>query len=266
MSAAGDSFASESMTRPAMLRESRAFVDLARMLRPLVAAQLSRRTDGTDSNVIVIPGFGAGDGSTLPLRHYLDRVGFTVEGWGLGRNLAGVDRPHSLDDISDGWDITPRTDYRGEASVAYLCDRLVERVKARHRDIGRPVSLVGWSLGGCLAREVARDLADIVDRVVTMGSPTVGGPKYTSAAAYFRGRGMDLDWIEREIRKRESRPIRQPITAIYSKSDAIVSWQAAIDRFSPNVRHVEVDAAHLGMGFNPVVWEHVVAALLSRGD
>ncbi|MGB5347518.1 MAG: hypothetical protein WBN23_15230, partial [Woeseia sp.] len=63
------------------------------------------------------------------------------------------------------------------------------------------------------------------------------------------------------ISNRESRPIRQPITAIYSKSDAVVSWQAAIDHHSADVNHIEVDAAHLGMGFNSAIWSHVVAAL-----
>ncbi len=75
---------------------------------------------------------------------------------------------------------------------------------------------------------------------------------------------MDLDWIETEIRRRESRPIRQPITAIYSKSDAVVTWQAAIDHYSADVTHVEVDVAHLGMGFNPTVWRHILCALERR--
>ena len=123
------------------------------------------------------------------------------------------------------------------------------------------MSLVGWSLGGYMAREVARDLPGIVERVVTMGSPTVGGPKYTAAARFFNRNGMDLDWIEREIARRESRPIAQPITAIVSKTDAIVDWNAAIDRSSPRVEHIELDAAHLGMGFNLDVWSCVLAAL-----
>ena len=98
-----------------------------------------------------------------------------------------------------------------------------------------------------------------------MGSPTIGGPKYTAAVDFFRKRGMDVDWIEENIRRREERAIRQPITAIFSKSDAVVSWQAAIDHHSENVRHVEVNAAHLGMGFNPTIWQQVVAALETDG-
>lgn len=249
----------------AMLRETRTALDLARMIPPLLSASLrpAPASAVVRPAVMVIPGFGSDDRYTAPLRHYLNRRGFPAEGWGLGRNLAGVDLPHSLDELSAGWRVSPKPDYRGEASVPYLCDRLAERVRRRAREVGRPLALVGWSLGGYLAREVARDLPDEVDRVITLGSPTVGGPKYTAAAGFFRKRGMDLDWIEAEIHRREERPIRQPITAVYSKSDSVVSWPAAIDRYSENVTHVEVDAAHLGMGFNPTVWGHVIAALAS---
>ncbi|MGB5345498.1 MAG: alpha/beta fold hydrolase [Woeseia sp.] len=244
-----------------MLMETRTAFDLATMMGPLIGAQLAPRPDFAGPLVIVAPGFGAGDASTLPLRHYLHRQGFDVEGWGLGTNLAGVDMPHRPEDLDASWEFEPRGTYRGEGSVPYLCDRFKERVQQRFAASGQDIVLIGWSLGGYLAREVARDLPDVVVRVITMGSPTIGGPKYTAAARFFRRKGMDLDWIEEGISNRESRPIRQPITAIYSKSDAVVSWQAAIDHHSADVNHIEVDAAHLGMGFNSAIWSHVVAAL-----
>lgn len=248
-------------TRRSLLLETRAAIDMARMVGPLLAAGFGRRPDRRSPLVIVAPGFGSGDRSTLPLRHYLRRSKFDVEGWGLGTNLAGINLPHTLDDLSARWQFAEKPVYRGEASVPYLCDRFAERVAQRHRETGRQIALIGWSLGGFLAREVARDLPDIVDRVITMGSPTIGGPKYTAAAGFFSKRGMDLDWIEDEILRRESRPIRQPITAIFSKSDAVVSWQAAIDHHSRQVTHIEVSAAHLGMGFNPTIWSHILTAL-----
>jgi pimeloyl-ACP methyl ester carboxylesterase len=246
-----------------MLLEARSALDMARMVGPLVRAQLGRAAARDDLHVIVVPGFGADDYSTAPLRHYLTRRGFAAEGWGLGRNLAGTNLPHSLEDLSPLWelDAARKADYRGEAGVPYLCDRLTDRVRERHADIGKPLALIGWSLGGYLAREAARDLPSAVDRVITMGSPIVGGPKYTAAARFFEKREMDLDWIEEEIQRREARPIRQPITAIYSKTDAVVHWHATVDRFSEDVRHVEVNAAHLGMGFNPTIWRHVLDAL-----
>ena len=245
--------------RRALVGEARAAVDAVRMLAPLAIAGWQRRID-SEEHVIVVPGFGADDKSTLPLRHYLRKRGFSVEGWGLGRNMAGTDLPHDLDDLMPRWSFNLREPYRGEAGVAYLCDRLYERVLERHQALDKPIALVGWSLGGYLAREVARDL-EIVQRVVTLGSPVVGGPKYTAAAAFFKQRGMDLDWIEDETGRREERPIDQPVTAIFSKSDGIVSWPAAIDRYSSTVEHIELDVAHLGMALNPKVWSYVVAAL-----
>jgi pimeloyl-ACP methyl ester carboxylesterase len=251
--------------RALFLLESRAALDAARMLPALVAAGTRRRPPDSAPHCIVVPGFGSGDAYTLPLRRFLKRQGFTAEGWGLGTNLAGTNLPHTQDDLSPRWHFERREDYRGEAGVPYLVDRLHDRVLARHRAVGRPIALIGWSLGGYLAREVARDLPEVVDRVITMGSPVVGGPKYTAVASLFARRGQDLEWIEAEIRRREAVPIRQPITAIFSRSDGIVAWQAALDRHSPRVRHVEVDAAHLGMGFNHRIWKEVLGALDGDG-
>lgn len=255
--------------RSLMLLETRAAVDAVRMIGLLIGANLRRRPRGDGRRVIVVPGFGSDDRYLAPLRYFLDRAGFRAEGWGLGKNLAGIDLPHRQDDVPEAWMFDDKADYRGEAGVPMLCERLAGRVRERHERTEGPISLVGWSLGGYLAREVARDLPEIVDRVVTMGSPVVGGPKYTAAASIMRKRGLDLDWIEAQIPKREARPIRQPITAIFSRSDAVVSWQATIDRYSRNIRHIEVDAAHLGMGFNPTIWRCILDALeadVEKGD
>ncbi|MEO0574441.1 MAG: hypothetical protein AAF004_03185 [Pseudomonadota bacterium] len=247
--------------RWAVLGESRAAIDVARMWLPLAASECAKQDVRQDRFIIVVPGFAAGDASTKPLRRYLQNNGYRAEGWGLGRNLAGADLNASLEDLTDRWDPEPQVEYNGEAGVPYLCDRLTERVQARYDDVQVPITLVGWSLGGYLAREAARDLPDIVDQVITMGSPIIGGPKYTTAAKFFTARNQDLDWIEREIEKREVRPIQQPITAIYSKSDGVVGWAAAQDYFSKDVQHIEVSGAHIGLGFNPTVWRHVMAAL-----
>lgn len=244
--------------------EARAVLDMARMVGPLIKTQFRRHGVRDASPIVVLPGFGSDDRYTRPLRGYLNRLGYRAEGWGLGRNLAGIDIPHQLSDVSERWPLEAKADYRGEASVPLLCDRFIERLETRHEQLGRPITLIGWSLGGTIAREAARDLPEIVDRVITLGSPAIGGPKYTAAADFFRKRGMDLEWIERGIQERETRAIQQPITAIYSRTDAIVSWTAALDRSSPNVRHIAVGGSHLGMGFNPSIWKHIVSALESR--
>jgi pimeloyl-ACP methyl ester carboxylesterase len=87
-----------------------------------------------------------------------------------------------------------------------------------HR-LGAPVRLIGWSLGGYLAREVAREHPHAVQQVITLGSPVIGGPKYTAVAGAYRRRGVDLDAIEAEVAVRNELPLDTPITAIYSQSD-----------------------------------------------
>ncbi len=115
--------------------------------------------------------------------------------------------------------------------------------------------VVGWSLGGVLAREAARDYPETVRQVITMGSPLVGGPKYTSMGALFKKRGVNLDKIEATIAARESTPIAVPVTSIYSKRDGIVGWQASIDKHTADIEHIEVGATHLGLGISPDVFK-----------
>ena len=243
-----------------LLREGRVVLDLLAMLGPLARAA-PVDTPLKSRHIMVLPGFGADDTSTWPLRHYLSKLGQKTEGWGLGRNRAGADIRQTAADFPKNWDIEAKDRYHGEAGVPLLCDKARERVLARHRILKKPITLIGWSLGGYVAREVARDLPDVVSQVITLGSPVVGGPKYTSVAGLFRLRQMDLDWIESESRKREKTPITVPITAIVSPSDGVVGFEAALDRLSPHVTHVELDASHMGLGVNPRAWALVVQAL-----
>ena len=121
---------------------------------------------------------------------------------------------------------------------------------------------VGWSLGGVLAREVARERQDLVKSVVTLGSPIIGGPKYTRAAAFYeRVMGEDLDEIEGAVVERNRIPISVPLTAIYSRRDAVVKWEACIDRYNQHCEHIEVDASHLSLGFDPRVLQLVRRAI-----
>jgi len=248
--------------RRLLLGEARLFTTLPRTVTALVRAGRSRAPDAPRRPVMVLPGFGTGDLATWPLRRFLQHQGFAVEGWGLGVNRAGLDRPHRLSDISEGWGALVKEPYRGEGGVPLMADLATARVRQRVQQLGEPLALVGWSLGGTIAREVARDLPQEVSRVVTLGSPVIGGPKYTAAAARLAARGLDLDWIEEQVRLRERRTaITQPVTNIFSRSDAIVSWPAAMDHFNPRVTTIEVDEAHLALGFSPAVWQLVLAAL-----
>ena len=88
------------------------------------------------------------------------------------------------------------------------------------------------------------------------GTPVVGGPRYTRVAgAYSPDR---IRHIEALIEERERTPIGVPVTAIYSRKDGIVAWQACIDPYDNDVEHVEVRSSHVGMGLDPDVW-HTVA-------
>lgn len=185
-----------------------------------------RRADRARS-AIVLPGFGANDASTAPLRAYLRSRGHDVTGWGIGTNRGDVPRAFE--------------------AVLAAAERRAERT-------GEPVALLGWSLGGVIAREVARQRPDLVDRVITFGSPVVGGPKYTLAARRFREMGLDLDQVEREVASRAELPPSVAVTALYSRFDGVVAWQACIDRVNSHVEHIEVPTTHLGFGINHVVW------------
>jgi pimeloyl-ACP methyl ester carboxylesterase len=220
--------------RRAAWGEVAGLLELPRLL--LRAPSLARAPRGDGGPVMVLPGFATGDGATSILRGYLSFLGHDVHPWGLGRNDGDVPRLLAL---------------------------LVSRVAALRSSTGLPVRLVGWSLGGYLAREVSREIPSDVDRVVTLGAPVVGGPKYTLAARAYRRRGADMDAIEAAVDAREAVPLTRPVSAIYSRRDRVVAWQACVDERNGCVDHVEVSSTHLGLGFSPDVYL-LVATHLSR--
>ncbi|MEO1042661.1 MAG: hypothetical protein AAFX52_10245 [Pseudomonadota bacterium] len=230
----------------------------------LRAGSIGRRAL-TRRPIIVVPGFGANDWSTLPLRTYLKRCGYEAEGWGLGQNRGGRGLVKNASEISDRWEFDRELARPVDVEVPAICDRFFERVKERSRALGGPVSLIGWSLGGYIAREAAREFPDHVSQVITLGSPINGGPKYTSIEPLFKLRGANLELIEETIKERNAKPINVPITAIYGTRDGIVSDFAAIDTSSPKVRNIQVSASHFGMGFSSSVWS-LVQRTLEEGD
>ncbi len=190
--------------------------------------------DGAGRNVLVMPGFGAGDLSTLPLRRYLEMINYRVSGWQQGSN---------------------------NGDVMALLERMKTLTVSEAENSGQKIDLIGWSLGGYIAREVARELPQHVNSVITLGSPVVGGPKYTRVAPVFAAQGMDLDEIEREVDARYATPLVVPVTAIYSKRDGVVSWEACIDQVSDVVEHIEVNASHIGLGYSAEVYDIVARKL-----
>jgi len=193
--------------------------------RLLVRSPALRAAPRGDAPVAVLPGFGADDASTLPLRSFLRHLGHEVQGWSLGRNRGDV--PALVPQVS--------------RAVSELAERR-----------GRPVHLIGQSLGGVIAREIARDEPGHVARVITLGTPVVGGPEYTRLA--FRYSSRERARIAALAEERNRVPITVPLTVVYSRRDGIVAWQACIDRFTAHAEHVEVSSSHLAMGLDPAVW------------
>jgi len=241
-----------------LLLEGRVVFDIAGML--VRRLQPIRKKIDTHP-VILLPGYGGSERAMRPLRSHLARHGIHAEDWAQGRNLAGLNIAHTLDDIGPGWDLEPLPRYRREAGVPLLCQRMTEHTRARAKALGDKVTLIGWSLGGTIAREVARDASDCVARVITLGSPVVGGPKYTVGASKLREKGVDIDWIERHVKKRDRRPIVVPVTAIISPTDGIVGYQAMIDEADNGTKHIEMNVTHLGMPVNGKVWNKIVSLL-----
>jgi pimeloyl-ACP methyl ester carboxylesterase len=220
-----------------LFREVRAFLEFPRLL--FHAVDLGRQPRGHGQPVLVLPGYGAGDGSTAVLKTYLRLLGYRVSGWHLGRNSG---------DVTD------------------LMPRVMKRLLSMHRRTQQRVRLIGWSLGGFIAREAARERPDLVHQVITLGTPVVGGPKYTVIAQRLRRRGIDLDALEANIAARNLVLIRTQVTALYSRSDAVVAWQACIDHHGENVEHVEVQTAHMGFGFSPQVYKIIAQRLALREE
>ncbi len=204
--------------------EGRAPLEYAAML--LAQPWLRRLPRGDDHPVMVYPGMGANDATTRPLRRFLSRLGYATEAWGQGFNVG------------------PREGVieRAKADICALSDR--------HG--GRAVSLVGWSLGGVYARELATALPARVRCVVTLGTPFTGDPKSTNAWRLFQwlsGLRVGDPALTREI----AAPPPVPTTSIFSRSDGIVSWRCSLNEPGPQVENIEVPASHLGMGVNPLV-------------
>ena len=190
--------------------------------------------------VLVLPGFTASDRSTVPLRWFLRGQGYWVHGWRLGRNLGP----------------TPRI-------MAGVEERLIE-IHDRHQ---RNVSIIGWSLGGIYARELARKHPEIVRQVITLGTPfrltdrdhSAAEPLWHQAEPYFIE-----DMTAFRTQEHHKAPLIVPATAIYTRTDGVVRWQSCIEAPGPRRENIEVHGSHSGLGVNPAVLVAVADRLAQR--
>jgi pimeloyl-ACP methyl ester carboxylesterase len=192
---------------------------------------------GDGHSVLVFPGLVAGDFSTAPMRNFLTDRGFDAHGWELGMNLG------------------PREG---------VLESIVAKVKELQKISGRKVSLVGWSLGGVYAREVAKILPNSVRAVISMGTPFCGDPKATNAwRIYEYASGTKLDDKKMLASLSTAPPV--PTTSIFSRTDGVVAWQCSVQVESTKAENIEVMASHVGLGLNPSVW-YAVADRLAQAE
>jgi pimeloyl-ACP methyl ester carboxylesterase len=193
---------------------------------------------GDGHAVLVMPGFLAPEFSTAPLRNFLRDLCYDARSSHLGVNLGPSPKVHET----------------LERRLLHLADR--------H---GRKVSLVGWSLGGIYARELARAHPTLVRMVITMGTP-FADISATHAARFIplRPDGRPLEEAH-ALRAALKRPLDLPTTSIYSKTDGIVHWRGCLQNEGPQRENVEVHCSHTGMGFHTDVFG-IVANRLALGE
>ena len=210
-----------------MALELRAFFEFGALLPawPLLA----RAPRGDGHAVMVFPGLSANDASTLPLRHYLQSLGYKPWGWEQGFNFG------------------PR---------AGVLDEAKSNLQNTFESTGQKVSLIGWSLGGVYARELAKEMPHRVRSVITLGTPFAGSHKSTNAWRVYEltsGRKITQESETYDL----PAPPPVPTSSIYSRTDGVVAWQASIQapcNINAQTENIEVIASHIGLGLNPSAW------------
>jgi len=190
-------------------------------------ARLAAGPKGDGRPILLLPGLVNSDRSNFLMRRYLRRLGYRVEGWGLGRNL-------------------------GARAVGADAERLVERIRALHDETGQQVTLIGISLGGIMARFAAHRAPELVREVITISAPFAGSPRATNVWRAFElltGDRIDSDRVRAQAAE-VATPLPVKATALWSRSDGLVN--GLICRADdPGCRNIEIRSSHLGVQVRP---------------
>ena len=215
----------------------RAMGELASFVALRPALSFLPRGDGHP--VLVLPGFLASDTSTIPMRRLLSGLGYDVAGWELGRNV--------------------RLTNKRVKEMSACLRRLYQRT-------GRKVSLIGWSLGGMLARELAKLHPEMVRQVISLGSPLTDHPGTSKVRVLFEAlNGKEPEVLRSGKFNSIDTPPPVPSTSVYTKADGVVAWTGSLQEEGPQRENVEVRASHMGLGVNPsVMW--VIADRLAQPE
>lgn len=219
--------------RHLLLLEPRGLADIPALM--IAAPFLLTAPRGRKHGVVVLPGFGADDFSTLLIRRYLSLLGYDVHGWKRGRNIR-----------------KPGEDFPA----------VIAQIKALCAKTGLPVSLVGWSRGGIMAREISRQIPDDVRMVITLGSPFADPTANNIGVVWKLVTGEDAPRSPARLLEL-AKPIPVPATAIYTRADGVVAWRACLEQAGARAENVEVRSTHIGLGFHaPALW--VIADRLAQ--
>ena len=185
---------------------------------------------GDGHPVVIFPGLAADHHSIEPLRDLCDQLGYAAYDWGRGFNTGPEgDLDAWLDELG----------------------RHVLELTGAHEE---PMSLIGWSLGGIYAREVAKKLTGRVRQVITIGTPFAGSAEQTRAACVYRLLSGQEPTLSPAMMARLRTAPDAPTTSIFSRSDGVVAWQACIQHGdADHTENIEVDGSHCGLGWNPKV-------------
>lgn len=196
----------------------------------------NRHTDTGDGHpVLVLPGFMATDLSTRPLRRFLNKSGYTAYGWDLGRNYA----------------------------QEKFLDELIIKVEKLYLEHKQKITLIGWSLGGIYARQVAKDRPHLIRQIITLGSPfrAIHKPNHANWLHKLLTNGQGVDGVDPQLMEDIPLPAPVPTTAIYSKQDGIVPWNACIESEDDLHQNIQVNGSHLGLGVNNTVLDIIADRL-----
>ncbi|MES2058792.1 MAG: alpha/beta hydrolase [Pseudomonadota bacterium] len=185
---------------------------------------------GDGRPVLLLPGLFNSDRSNFVMRRYLNRLGYRAEGWGLGRNL-------------------------GARAVGAEGEKLFERIREIHARTGKPVTLIGISLGGIMARFAAHRLPGLVREVITVSAPFAGPPRATNVWFMFElltGDRVDSERVTAQAAE-VIKPLPVPSTAIWSRSDGLVNGMICHVEGDPQCRNIEIRSSHLGVQLRPEV-------------
>jgi pimeloyl-ACP methyl ester carboxylesterase len=210
-----------------------ALTEVHRTVAEILSLGITRRAlermapRGDGHGVMVLPGFLGGDGYNQSLRRFLNGLDYGVHGWGQGQNLG------PRDGVLEG---------------------LEERLHELAERYAGPISLVGHSLGGIFARELAREYPHLVRQVISLGSPFGEGRMTASIPArLFNALNPPEELPVDEDLLADPPPV--PTTAIYSKGDGIVNWQTTFQRGGhARSQSIRVRGSHCGMTLNPSIW------------